>query len=57
MIFDKHTDITVKKAIKLAITCGSEYVTPEHVLAAATEDPIFCKGNENVRREYKKFPG
>ena len=43
MIFDKHTDITVKKAIKLAITCGSEYVTPEHVLAAATEDPIFAR--------------
>ncbi len=57
MIFDKHTDITVKKAIKLAITCGSEYVTPEHVLAAATEDPIFaramkmCGGNINNFRD------
>ncbi|MCR5012341.1 MAG: AAA family ATPase [Lachnospiraceae bacterium] len=57
MLFDKHTDITVKKAIKLAITCGSEYVTPEHVLAAATEDPIFaramkmCGGNINSFRD------
>lgn len=57
MILDEISEKVMQRALMIAAKAGNEYVTPEHIMYAATEVPLFqravkmCGGSINELRD------